>query len=87
MPVIYQVNRPGSLPLLIVAASIVFAGEPAFAKVIDKDTAIPGAAMQYKVVLPKDYDAAQAYPAILALPFGGPYERIRTPGRQQAARY
>jgi poly(3-hydroxybutyrate) depolymerase len=71
MPIIYPVNRPATLALSMVAASIVFAGRPAFAKVIDKDTTIAGMAVHYKVVLPKDYDTARAYPAILAFPPGG----------------
>jgi poly(3-hydroxybutyrate) depolymerase len=41
------------------------------AKVFDKSTTIAGWTMHYKVVLPADYDAAKAYPAILAFPPGG----------------
>ena len=40
------------------------------AKVYDKNTTIAGMSLYYKVVLPKDYDAQKAYPAILAFPPG-----------------
>ena len=43
----------------------------AFAKVIDQDATIAGMPLHYKVVLPKDYDASKAYPAVLAFPPGG----------------
>jgi predicted peptidase len=43
----------------------------ALAKVIDQDTTITGLPLHYKVVLPKDYDANKAYPAVLAFPPGG----------------
>jgi predicted peptidase len=41
------------------------------AKVIDQSLTISGLPLHYKVVLPKDYDAAKTYPAILAFPPGG----------------
>lgn len=41
------------------------------AKVLDESTVIAGMSVQYKVVLPKDYDADKAYPAVLAFPPGG----------------
>ena len=41
------------------------------AKVIDRVTTIAGMRLNYKVVLPKDYDAEKAYPAVLAFPPGG----------------
>src|SRR5579871_2553900 len=40
------------------------------AKVLDKSTTIANLPLHYRVVLPKDYDAAKAYPAILAFPPG-----------------
>ena len=50
---------------------LIFAcGQPAGAKVIDKDTTIAGLTVHYKVVLPAGYDPAKAYPAILAFPPG-----------------
>jgi len=41
------------------------------AKASDKSIDIAGVTLHYKVVLPKDYDTAKAYPAILAFPPGG----------------
>lgn len=43
----------------------------ALAKVIDQDATIAGLPLHYKVVLPKDYDASKASPAVLAFPPGG----------------
>jgi poly(3-hydroxybutyrate) depolymerase len=40
------------------------------AKVLDQSTEIAGMPLHYKVVLPKDYDPAKAYPAVLAFPPG-----------------
>jgi poly(3-hydroxybutyrate) depolymerase len=40
------------------------------AKVVDRNTTIAGMSLYYKVVFPKDYDPAKAYPAILACPPG-----------------
>jgi predicted peptidase len=40
-------------------------------KAYDKSADIAGVTVHYKVVLPKDYDAAKAYPAVLAFPPGG----------------
>jgi S-formylglutathione hydrolase FrmB len=40
------------------------------AKVVDGNTTIAGMSLYYKVVLPKDYDPAKTYPAILAFPPG-----------------
>ena len=70
MRVIYPASRRRMLVLLIVAASVEVSSDIAFAKVIDKDTTIAGMAVHYKVVLPKEYDAEKAYPAILAFPPG-----------------
>jgi hypothetical protein len=42
----------------------------AHAKVIDQEATIAGLPLHYKVVLPKDYDATKAYPAVLAFPPG-----------------
>lgn len=46
------------------------AGALASAKVVDKSTTIAGMRLNYKVVLPKDYDAEKPYPAVLAFPPG-----------------
>jgi len=44
---------------------------PAMADVLDKTATIKGSTVQYKVVLPRNYDAGKAYPAVLAFPPGG----------------
>ncbi|MBV9508524.1 MAG: hypothetical protein JO323_26350 [Acidobacteriia bacterium] len=41
------------------------------AKVVDQTSTVNDLTLHYKVVLPKDYDADQAYPAVLAFPPGG----------------
>jgi len=51
------------------AASMLFASTSAFAEVQTKTAKIGKTTVHYKVVLPKGYDPAKAYPAILA--FGG----------------
>jgi predicted peptidase len=52
------------------AIALVSVLTPALAKVIDQDATIAGMPLHYKVVLPKDYDASKAYPAVLAFPPG-----------------
>jgi predicted peptidase len=51
------------------AAMTLFAGHSAFAEVQTKTAKIGKTTVQYKVVLPKGYDPAKAYPCVLA--FGG----------------
>jgi len=60
-------------PLLILeaVALVVFATPTLRAEVLEKTKKIAGTTVHYKVVLPTGYDAAKAYPAILALG-GGP---------------
>jgi len=60
-------------PLLILeaVALVVFATPTLRAEVLEKTKKIAGTTVHYKVVLPSGYDAAKAYPAILALG-GGP---------------
>jgi predicted peptidase len=41
------------------------------AKTYDKSIDIAGVTLHYKLVLPKDFDAAKSYPAVLAFPPGG----------------
>ena len=53
-----------------VAALLLSAGQVTVAKVLDESAIIAGMPLHYKVVLPKDYDADQAYPAVLAFPPG-----------------
>jgi len=60
-------------PLLILeaVALVVFATPTLRAEVLEKTKKVAGTTVHYKVVLPTGYDAAKAYPAILALG-GGP---------------
>jgi poly(3-hydroxybutyrate) depolymerase len=58
------------LPVLVGFSLIFACGQPAAAKVFDKDTTIDGLTVHYKVVLPTGYDPGKAYPAILAFPPG-----------------
>lgn len=51
------------------AVVLLFASRPAAAEVLEKSKHIAGVTVHYKVVLPSHYDAAKAYPAVLA--FGG----------------
>jgi poly(3-hydroxybutyrate) depolymerase len=54
-------------------AAVAFLGSAAslHAKAFDKSVDIGDFTVHYKVVLPKDYDAAKAWPAVLAFPPGG----------------
>ena len=64
-------------PLLLAAALFaVFAVPPARAELMEKTKKVGGATVHYKVVLPNSYDAAKAYPAILA--FGGGPQTMNT---------
>jgi len=57
---------------LLVALLLVIAAAPAaHGEVLEKSRKVAGVTVQYKVVLPAGYDAAKAYPAIIALG-GGP---------------
>ncbi|MBV8730113.1 MAG: hypothetical protein JO336_09920 [Acidobacteriia bacterium] len=56
--------------LLWAAVALVSAGQIGSAKVVDRSATIAGMTVYYKVVLPKDYDAGKAYPAVLAFPPG-----------------
>src|SRR5579863_283574 len=55
---------PAMVALLSIASAL-------HAKTYDKDIDIAGVTLHYKLVLPKDFDAAKTYPAILAFPPGG----------------
>jgi poly(3-hydroxybutyrate) depolymerase len=59
------------LRLLFSAAAVMLAGQSVAAEVLDKAKDIAGTTVHYKVILPKGYDPAKAYPAVLAFP-GGP---------------
>jgi poly(3-hydroxybutyrate) depolymerase len=58
---------------IVVAA---FAIQPLQAELLEKTKKVGGTTVQYKVVLPNGYDAAKAYPAILA--FGGGPQTMNT---------
>ena len=58
-------------------ALVAMAAAPAaWSEVLDKTTTAAGMKVQYKVVLPAGYDAAKAYPGILA--FGGGPQTMNT---------
>jgi predicted peptidase len=57
-------------PLLSSLALLFVATSPLAAKVFDRSTEIGGLTVHYKVALPKDYDPAKTYPAVLAFPPG-----------------
>src|SRR6185503_14747819 len=60
------------IPLLVVAViAATFSASPAQAEVLEKTKKVARTTVRYKVVLPNAYDAAKAYPGILALG-GGP---------------
>src|SRR5947208_15187511 len=58
-------------PLVLIAAVVMFITQPLQAELLEKTKKVGGTTVRYKVVLPNGYDAAKAYPAILALG-GGP---------------
>ena len=61
-------TRPAFVFIII---AMLFVSATARAEVVEKSKRVAGVTVQYKVVLPNGYDAAQAYPAIIALG-GGP---------------
>jgi predicted peptidase len=56
-------------PLVATVSALMLSGQPLAAEILDKTAEISGTKLDYKVVLPKEYNPAKAYPAILA--FGG----------------
>ena len=62
---------PKWVPLFSAAAVALVAIQPVHAELLEKTKKVNGTTVHYKVVLPNGYDAAKAYPAILALG-GGP---------------
>ncbi len=54
----------------------ILASHPLTAEVLDKTTKAGGVTVHYKVVLPKNYDPAKTYPAVLG--FGGGPQTMRT---------
>ena len=65
-----------SLIAALVSCLLVVTALPSRAEVLDKTKKVAGKTVQYKVVLPNGYDAAKAYPAILA--FGGGPQTMNT---------
>jgi poly(3-hydroxybutyrate) depolymerase len=53
----------------LVPALLILASQPLQAEVLDKTMVVGGTTVQYKVVLPNNYDPGTAYPAVLG--FGG----------------
>jgi poly(3-hydroxybutyrate) depolymerase len=60
----------------LVSCLVVATALPSRAELIDKTKKVGGRTVQYKVVLPNEYDASKAYPAILA--FGGGPQTMNT---------
>ena len=58
------------LRLLLSAVLATFTAQAALAKSYDKSVEVAGVTLHYKLILPKDFDAEKAYPAILAFPPG-----------------
>lgn len=56
---------------IMVSAALLLCTSPLFAaKAYDKTAEIQGTTLHYKVVLPKNFDPAKTYPAVLAFPPG-----------------
>jgi len=53
-----------------VVLGVILGGSPAIAEILTKNEQIAGTTVYYKVILPKDYDAAREYPAVIAFPGG-----------------
>ena len=66
-----KLRFPSPARLLVAAVLSLLVVRSAVADVLDKTAKINGATVEYKVVLPKDYDPAKAYPGVLAFPGGG----------------
>jgi predicted esterase len=64
------------MSLAAAAAVAVFAMQPAHAELLEKTKKVGKTTVEYKVVLPNGFDAAKAYPAILA--FGGGPQTMNT---------
>jgi dipeptidyl aminopeptidase/acylaminoacyl peptidase len=56
--------------LWMFAVGIVLAGPSLFADISLKSNEFAGVTLYYKVIVPKDYDAAKEYPAVIAFPGG-----------------
>ena len=71
-------NKQRSTWTVLLAASAVWlsAGRCLTAEVLEKSMNVAGTTVQYKVVLPNNYDPGKAYPGVLA--FGGGTQMMRT---------
>lgn len=64
-----------AIPAVVFGVATIGAA-PLQAKVLERSAQVAGSKVQYKVVLPNDYDPAKAYPAILV--FGGGPQTMNT---------
>jgi predicted peptidase len=64
------------MQVLSAATLVTMAAQPVHAELLEKTKKVGSTTVQYKVVLPTGYDAAKAYPAILA--FGGGPQTMNT---------
>jgi predicted esterase len=71
-------NQPNSkwIAAIVTVFLFVFATQSAHAELLEKTKKVGNMTVRYKVVLPTGYDAAKAYPAILA--FGGGPQTMNT---------
>jgi poly(3-hydroxybutyrate) depolymerase len=69
-------QRVSTLPALAIVALVTVLSRPLCAEVLEKTRTLGGTTVHHKVVLPNGYDAAKAYPAILA--FGGGPQTMST---------
>jgi predicted esterase len=72
-------RQPGSRWMPVFSVAVVFtmfATQPVQAELLEKTKKVAGTAVHYKVVLPRGYDPAKTYPAILA--FGGGPQTMNT---------
>ena len=65
-----RARRRKSVAVAGVGLSLLFVA-PVNAEVVNKSATMNGVVLQYKVVLPRNYDPQKAYPAVLAFPPGG----------------
>ena len=64
-------RRSAWIRFLSTAATVMLASGPLSAEVLDKTANIAGTTVHYKVILPRGFNPAKTYPAVLAFP-GGP---------------
>jgi poly(3-hydroxybutyrate) depolymerase len=69
-------QRVSTLPALAIVALVTVLSRPLSAEVLERTKTVGGPTVHHKVVIPNGYDAAKAYPAILA--FGGGPQTMST---------